>query len=122
MSGLAHCCWFMQPRDSVFAAAAWQAAPLNQLPATPALLSRSTPQVQTFKHMTWQRPADASMDGAFDALDTGSVNLVANGSCNDAADGGGDGGGGVMMMETWLVLEFCNRGCISDAVDKGWFR
>jgi hypothetical protein len=72
--------------------------------------------------MTWQRPADASMDGAFDALDTGSVNLVANGSCNDAADGGGDGGGGVMMMETWLVLEFCNRGCISDAVDKGWFR
>jgi serine/threonine protein kinase len=25
-------------------------------------------------------------------------------------------------METWLLLEFCNRGCISDAVEKGWFR
>lgn len=22
----------------------------------------------------------------------------------------------------WLLLEFCNRGCISDAVEKGWFR
>lgn len=26
------------------------------------------------------------------------------------------------LMETWLLLEFCNRGCISDAVEKGWFR
>jgi serine/threonine protein kinase len=26
------------------------------------------------------------------------------------------------LMETWLLLEFCNRGCLSDAVEKGWFR
>jgi hypothetical protein len=26
------------------------------------------------------------------------------------------------MVETWLVLEFCNHGCISDAVQKGYFR
>lgn len=25
-------------------------------------------------------------------------------------------------MQTWLVLEFCNRGCVADAVSKGWFR
>lgn len=24
--------------------------------------------------------------------------------------------------DRWLLLEFCNRGCISDAVEKGWFR
>jgi hypothetical protein len=70
--------------------------------------------------MTWQRPAESSMDGAFDSMDASSGTLVPNGS--SGADGGGGDGGGVMMMETWLVLEFCNRGCISDAVDKGWFR
>jgi hypothetical protein len=21
-----------------------------------------------------------------------------------------------------LVLEFCNRGCVADAISKGWFR
>jgi hypothetical protein len=26
------------------------------------------------------------------------------------------------LMEVWLVLEFCNRGCVADAVEKGWFR
>jgi serine/threonine protein kinase len=26
------------------------------------------------------------------------------------------------LLETWLVLEFCNRGCVVDAVSKGWFR
>lgn len=26
------------------------------------------------------------------------------------------------LMETWLLLEFCNRGCLSDAVEKGWLR
>lgn len=24
-------------------------------------------------------------------------------------------------MQTWLVLEFCNRGCVTGAVSKGWF-
>ena len=28
----------------------------------------------------------------------------------------------INMVETWLVLEFCNNGCISDAVQKGYFR
>lgn len=32
------------------------------------------------------------------------------------------GHGRKQLMELWLLLEFCNRGCISDAVEKGWFR
>lgn len=26
------------------------------------------------------------------------------------------------MLETWLVLEFCNKGPLGDAVERGWFR
>ncbi|KAJ9531495.1 hypothetical protein QJQ45_015041 [Haematococcus lacustris] len=26
------------------------------------------------------------------------------------------------ITETWIVMEFCNKGSLSDAVDKGWFR
>lgn len=29
---------------------------------------------------------------------------------------------GKTLMETWMVLEFCNRGSLSDAVDRGWFK
>lgn len=29
---------------------------------------------------------------------------------------------GCSMMETWLIMDFCNRGGLSDAVDKGEFR
>lgn len=29
---------------------------------------------------------------------------------------------GLLPAQTWLVLEFCNRGCVADAVSKGWFR
>jgi hypothetical protein len=42
-----------------------------------------------------------------------------------AADDGFSGGTAVpkkQLMEAWLLLEFCNRGSVSDAVEKGWFR
>jgi serine/threonine protein kinase len=26
------------------------------------------------------------------------------------------------VIETWMVMEFCNKGSLSDGVDKGWFR
>ncbi|GAX75883.1 hypothetical protein CEUSTIGMA_g3326.t1 [Chlamydomonas eustigma] len=29
---------------------------------------------------------------------------------------------GKTMMETWMIMEFCNKGTLSDAVDCGWFR
>jgi hypothetical protein len=35
--------------------------------------------------------------------------------------GGGNGDDGSAMVETWMLLEFCNKGSMSDAVDKGYF-
>ncbi|GLC39870.1 hypothetical protein PLESTF_000919300 [Pleodorina starrii] len=29
---------------------------------------------------------------------------------------------GRTMLETWMVLEFCNKGGLSDAIERGWFR
>ncbi|KAF5838510.1 kinase-like domain-containing protein [Dunaliella salina] len=29
---------------------------------------------------------------------------------------------GKSIMETWMVMEYCNKGSLCDAVDKGWFR
>lgn len=29
---------------------------------------------------------------------------------------------GRAMVETWMIMEFCNKGSVSDAVDRGWFR
>lgn len=26
------------------------------------------------------------------------------------------------VMETWMILEFCNKGSLSDGVERGWFR
>ncbi|KAG1680208.1 hypothetical protein FOA52_000322 [Chlamydomonas sp. UWO 241] len=29
---------------------------------------------------------------------------------------------GKQLLETWIVMEFCSLGTLSDAVDRGWFR
>ncbi|GIL48868.1 hypothetical protein Vafri_5296 [Volvox africanus] len=29
---------------------------------------------------------------------------------------------GRTMLETWMVMEFCNKGGLSDAIERGWFR
>jgi len=29
---------------------------------------------------------------------------------------------GPMFAQTWLILEYCDRGCLQDAVDRGWLR
>ncbi|GFR53121.1 hypothetical protein Agub_g15837 [Astrephomene gubernaculifera] len=29
---------------------------------------------------------------------------------------------GRTLLETWMVLEFCNKGGLSDAIERGWFR
>eukprot|EP00879_Flechtneria_rotunda_P009419 GHRR01009861.1.p1 GENE.GHRR01009861.1~~GHRR01009861.1.p1 ORF type:complete len:626 (+),score=158.82 GHRR01009861.1:171-2048(+) len=61
--------------------------------------------VRTFKHITRPLPMANSDDDL--SMDTNGLPS----SCSRE-----------QMMETWLVLEFCNRGCIADAVEKGWFR
>eukprot|EP00882_Tetradesmus_deserticola_P000798 GHRQ01000869.1.p1 GENE.GHRQ01000869.1~~GHRQ01000869.1.p1 ORF type:complete len:829 (+),score=338.09 GHRQ01000869.1:201-2489(+) len=67
--------------------------------------------VRTYKHVT--RPL--LMDDFDDEDDVDSDELCsANGLPSTKTR--------EQMLETWLVLEFCNRGCVSDAISKGWFR
>ena len=43
----------------------------------------------------------------------------------DLGDGhweGDDAEPSLQMMETWMVMEFCNKGTLSDAVARGCFR
>ncbi|KAK9808830.1 hypothetical protein WJX72_004554 [[Myrmecia] bisecta] len=44
-------------------------------------------------------------------------------SSDALAYGGGPPGleAAARFNETWLVLEFCDKGCLQDAVDRGWF-
>eukprot|EP00878_Enallax_costatus_P010057 GHUV01010498.1.p1 GENE.GHUV01010498.1~~GHUV01010498.1.p1 ORF type:complete len:719 (+),score=216.73 GHUV01010498.1:179-2335(+) len=68
--------------------------------------------VRTFKHAT--RPSKMSADRLTEVEEDGM--LGSNGLPSShirAAE---------QRLETWLVLEFCNRGCVGDGVTKGWFR
>ncbi|KAG2487849.1 hypothetical protein HYH03_013566 [Edaphochlamys debaryana] len=31
-------------------------------------------------------------------------------------------GGGSSMVQTWILMEFCDRGCLQEAIDRGWLR
>jgi serine/threonine protein kinase len=89
-------------------------------------------------------PGGGSSSGGF-AGGGGGGTASDGGAASDGGDAGGGGGGGgavvpvrggfaaralarppsrprPRMMEVWLVLEFCNRGCVADAAEKGWFR
>ncbi len=50
----------------------------------------------------------------------------ADGFGKESDEDGGSGGGSqappLRMMQAWLVLEYCNRGSVHEAVAKGWFR
>ncbi|KIY92650.1 Mitogen-activated protein kinase kinase kinase [Monoraphidium neglectum] len=35
---------------------------------------------------------------------------------------GGGPGGACQDPQTWMVLEYCDRGCLQDAIDQGWLR
>lgn len=26
------------------------------------------------------------------------------------------------LQQTWMIMEYCDRGCVQDAVDRGWLR
>lgn len=77
-------------------------------------------QVTTYKHAT------RALEMAADDDDDGSQHSYTLNSSNPAAGVARDSYSSrpprKQLMETWLLLEFCNRGCISDAVEKGWFR
>ncbi|PNW77428.1 hypothetical protein CHLRE_10g436100v5 [Chlamydomonas reinhardtii] len=59
--------------------------------------------------------------------------MMAPGSAppQDSAPRGGPGRGGsehwphdevLVRHQTWLIMEYCDRGCLQDAVDRGWLR
>ncbi|GLC36181.1 hypothetical protein PLESTF_001471200 [Pleodorina starrii] len=33
-----------------------------------------------------------------------------------------DAGSGSNMIQTWILLEFCDKGCLQEAIDRGWLR
>ncbi|WIA08911.1 hypothetical protein OEZ85_008329 [Tetradesmus obliquus] len=68
--------------------------------------------VRTYKHVTRPLPM-AGLDEEDEEEGDGSL-LSANGLPSSRSR--------EQMLETWLVLEFCNRGCVADAISKGWFR
>ncbi len=80
-------------------------------------------------------PPPAPSDTSSSFLRTGSTAAAVRRTSSTNSNGGAGGGGGAprkplvlprpqkrQMMEAWLVLEFCNRTSIADAVEKGWFR
>lgn len=84
--------------------------------------------VRTFHH--FDRPAPMTDDESDDGHDDGDAcaSAVMGGSTpggqQASREAGSRAGGGhrPRKMEAWLVLEFCNRGCVADAIYKGWFR
>jgi hypothetical protein len=82
--------------------------------------------VRNFKFLTRPVPGP-SEDGRSGEGDGGDGDGSAGAPNGD--EGGSRGGARVQtrrkrrrVMEAWLLLEFCNRGCIADGIDKGWFR
>ncbi|KAI8472786.1 MAG: hypothetical protein J3K34DRAFT_519492 [Monoraphidium minutum] len=58
----------------------------------------------------------------------GAQGAAAGGGGGRAGDGGGEGGGqgDPSKGQTWIVvrasLEYCDKGCLQDAIDRGWLR
>jgi serine/threonine protein kinase len=95
--------------------------------------------VTTYKHATRtvevlqddldldEPPPTASSSSAANASAHSSTNAADGGSGRAPFGAAGDSGNGAararkQLVEAYLLLEMCNRGCVSDAVEKGWFR